>query len=60
MYPVYRPSQDKIVWVNSLDNLIFITKAETLLAKIESKVSLQDHYESLSLLDRILYKFDRK
>ena len=59
-YPVYRPSKSEIVWVNSIDDVMFVALGETFIAKADTAVKHKEHFENLGLVDRILYNLIRK
>lgn len=54
-YPVYRPSKGEFVWVNTLNDVVFVSLGEKFLAKADQIIQDQDNFGRMSWLNRLFY-----
>lgn len=55
-YPVYRPSKKEIVWVPSMDDVVFVALAEQFIVKVQTIVDEDKKFLGLSPLRRLFYR----
>lgn len=55
-FPVYRPSKGEIIWVPSVEDVVFVALAEQLTAKANTLVEEDDRFLELGPIRRMFYK----
>lgn len=55
-YPVYRPSKEEIVWVPSIDDVVFVALAEQFTAKAQTIIDENKHFTGLGPIRRMFYR----
>lgn len=55
-FPVYRPSKGEIVWVPSIDDVVFVALAEQFIIKVQTMVEEDKRFLGLNPLRRLLYR----
>lgn len=55
-FPVYRPSKGEIVWVPSIDDVVFVALAEQFITKAMTLVEEDKRFTELGPIRRMLYR----
>lgn len=55
-FPVYRPSKKEIIWVPSIDDVVFVSLAEQFLAKTQAILEEDEKMSRLGPIRRMLYR----
>lgn len=55
-FPVYRPSKGEIVWVPSVDDVVFVALAEQFITKAKTLVEEDDRFLGMGPIRRMFYK----
>ena len=55
-FPVYRPSKGEVVWVPSIDDVVFVALAEQFLTKSQTLLEEDERMARLGPIRRLLYR----
>lgn len=55
-FPVYRPSTCEVVWVPSIDDVVFVALAEQFLTKTQTLLEEGERVASLGPIRRLFYR----
>ena len=55
-FPVYRPSNGEVVWVPSVDDVVFVALAEQFITKANTLVEEDNRFTELGPIRRMLYR----
>ena len=55
-FPVYRPSNGEVVWVPSVDDVVFVALAEQFITKANTLVEEDNRFTKLGPIRRMFYR----
>lgn len=55
-FPVYRPSKREVVWVPSVDDVVFVALAEQFITKANTLVEEDKRFTELGPIRRMFYR----
>lgn len=55
-FPVYRPSAKEVVWVPSIDDVVFVALAEQFITKTQTMIECDEEFVKLGPIRRMFYR----